>query len=86
MREMPEKDCGKVKKEKRLTRRSTTAKAKTNTHVDYTTNEEEKQLGEVENPMVIDSVWPDYDAIDRETREEIERQKDDMKYDSRWDY
>ena len=40
---------------------------------------------DVENPMVIDSVWPEYDEIDRETREEIEAQKADMAYDDlRW--
>jgi hypothetical protein len=40
---------------------------------------------DVENPMVIDSVWPNYDEIDRETRDEIERQKADEYYDDlRW--
>ena len=40
---------------------------------------------DVENPMVIDSVWPEYDEIDRETKEEIERQKADEYYDDlRW--
>lgn len=40
---------------------------------------------DIENPMVIDSVWPNYDEIDRETRDEIERQKADDAYDDlRW--
>ena len=40
---------------------------------------------DIENPMVIDSVWPDYDEIDREMRDEIERIKEDMAYDDfRW--
>ena len=36
---------------------------------------------DVENPMVLDSVWPDYDEIDQKTREEIEAQKADTEYD-----
>ena len=73
-----------VRKEKAPTCGNTSEQKKN--HRDYITKEEEKQLVKVENPMVVDSVWPDYDEIDKETREEIERQKDDMKYDSRWDY
>ena len=41
---------------------------------------------DVENPMVIDSVWPDYDELDKEMRDEIEKQKEDLDYceDFRW--
>ena len=41
---------------------------------------------DVENPMVIDSYWPDYERDkEREAREEIECIKADMAYDSRFD-
>ena len=42
---------------------------------------------DVENPMLIDGYWPDYESDEeRETREEIEAKIADDAYDSRWDW
>ena len=46
---------------------------------------------DVENPMVIDCLWPDYEKIDRPTRAEIEAARADEEYDLmcedfRWRY
>lgn len=42
---------------------------------------------DVENPMVNDAYWPDYESDEeRAAREEIEAKIADDAYDSRWDW
>lgn len=41
---------------------------------------------EVENPMTIDSLWDRLDEQEREMQEEIELQRADMEYGSRFDW
>jgi len=34
-------------------------------------------MGDVENPMVVDCLWPDYEKLDRPTKAEIEEARAD---------